>query len=546
MGNNGNDFGLNRKDLYSETGRMIYGDYFGKEKTPERKKQVAVQEDEKPKQEKQYVPPVAEPAEQKQEEVKRQEQVKKEPVKEEKPDDSVVSIDDLVSNITKKKVQENISRREVKRPEGNPPSPRDFITGYFEDICGIIGERKGSFRTLLCMINNQPVNYVGPSSAGKSKMKTALRGLLPKDSYLELTTPDEFKEALESGEINGKVLSVPEFQIILRDSKNRKDVLKLMINNEYKNASIKFFVTSVATDDPYFKKYIATNKQLMRRLNNIFIQMGHDKWENIQAYEIEKSIEGAFLDDSKRNTVEHYREWMNYLRNIKLGKISDPLAAFHRQYFIDSPKAGDVLKRYQKLERALLKMSLEESTYDVYGKKIPILSIREKYRVDRLRELVNQEIKELDGDARKMLKKEYKWPEEDIKKYFESVERSKQECDWQIGWESALESLNILREKNLIPASVVAEYINRHVVNGKVTVVDDYTGEVVVLAEHPPKQEINKDAIIVTDLERVFEPEVVEEQPYGPQPLPEHQGYAIPLEEQKKKMLCLPPGRGGE
>jgi len=538
---NGNGFELNRKDLYSETGRMIYGDYFGKEKAPEIKRKTAVQEDEKPKQEKQYVPPAAEPAGQKQEEVK------KEPVKEEKkPDDSVVSIDDLVSNITKKTVQENISRREVKRPEGNPPSPRDFIIDYFENICKNIDERKGSFRTLLSMINNQPINYVGPSSAGKTKMKMALKGLLPADSYLELTTPDEFKEALDSGEINGKVLSVPEFQIILRDSKNRKDVLKLMINNEYKNAWIKFFVSSVATDDPYFKKYIATNKQLMRRLNNIFIQMSRDKWQNIQDYEIEQSIEAAFLDDFNKPVVEHYRNWMTYLRSIKLGKISDIFSAFHRRYFIDSPKAGDVLKRYKKLERALLKMNLEESTYDVYGKKIPILSIREKYRVDSLRNLVNQEIKELDGDARKMLKEEYKWPDEDIKKYFESVERSEQECDWQIGWESALESLNKLREKNLIPASVVAEYINRHVINGKVTVVDDYTGEVVVLAEHPPKQKVNRDAIIITDLERIFEPEIVEEQQYGPQPLPEHQNYAIPLAEQKKKMLCLPPGRGGE
>jgi hypothetical protein len=55
-----------------------------------------------------------------------------------------------------------------------------------------------------------------------------------------------------------------------------------------------------------------------------------------------------------------------------------------------------------------------------------------------------------------------------------------------------------------LPASAISEYINRHVVNGKVSVIDDYTGKEVLLAEYP--KQVDKEKIVITEISHIPAP----------------------------------------
>lgn len=470
-------------------------------------------------------------------EIPRQKQVET-PVEEKK--EVIINLENLISNTKKRESDDCPLNLTYSNPNGRPPSLIDFDVYYFENFFGIVGDQHAKYRTLLNMINNTSMLYLGPSSGGKSVIQDAAKELLPEGMVVTLNEPGDIDDVLNPENTIGKAWFARELQTLLRGSKNQKDVVKLLSNHEaYKGMKIEFFAATIARENPYFQNYVIPNKELMRRLDIIDVESSFDKVKNIRDSINRKRMEDALSENSNGYTKEYFRDWMTHLRNLELGVVVDPFCAFHDQYFILSFKSFDPIKRYHKLEDALLKMQLEESTYQMDGREICILSIREKYRADCFRRNINRTLEKID-DA-KTIRKYYGWTDKELEAYYESIKKSREDIDWQACWESGLESLRQAHQKGLIPFSLISEYINRHVINGKVTAVDDYTGQAVVLAEHPPKQ-IKRDVIVITNLERMLEPIAVEAPAYSPQAIPEHKEYAKPLEKQKE-LLCLPPGR---
>jgi hypothetical protein len=469
------------------------------------------------------------------------------PAPEEKPDELPDMLRDIV-NEAAGKIKYN---EPVSRPERGAPSLIDFDMHYFENFFGLIGDQQAKYRTILNMINNTSLLYLGPSSGGKSAIQDASKELLPKGMAVTLNDPSDVDDNLNPEGTIGKAWFCPELQILLRGSKNQKDVVKLLSNHEaYKGMKIEFFATAAAYENDYFQRFIVPNKELMRRLDIVDVEASFGKVKNIRHSMARKRMEGALDDNNNGYTKEYFRDWMTYWRNLKLNAVVDPFCAFHDKYFVMSFKSFDPIKRYHKLEDAMLKMKLDESTYQAEDRQIHILSIREKYRADCFRKNINRSLERLDDIE--TIRKYLRWTDDEMDAYYESVKKSREDVDWQACWESGIESLWQAQQKGLIPASVISEYINRHVANGKVTVADDYTGEEVVLAEHPPRREVRKDVIVITDLERVFEPEyshrdplAVEASQCNPRAIQGQANYAKPVEE-PKKLLCLPPGKGDE
>jgi len=95
------------------------------------------------------------------------------------------------------------------------------------------------------------------------------------------------------------------------------------------------------------------------------------------------------------------------------------------------------------------------------------------------------------------------WSDQEIAKLEKSLEKSKEDVDWQGCWDSFLESL---RAANASPA-LISEVINRHVVNGKITVIDPITGNDVLLAQYPKPVEApqSTEKTVVTNMEGAFD-----------------------------------------
>jgi len=426
------------------------------------------------------------------------------------------------------------------RPEGNPPTLMDFDKYYFEGIYGIVGDQKAKYRALLNLINNTSMVFVGPSSGGKTLLQEAIVGLLPDDEVVYLADPNDVKDSLVPECTYGKVWVAHEFQTVIRGSKNFKDFLKLLCSKEgVRGMNIEMFITGVAVENEYFNKYIVPNRELMRRLDIIYVDGSFGKVRRVR-----ESIARRRMGMGRENgrfSKDYFRKWVNYWRRLKLPQVIDPFWAFHDQYFVMSFKSFDPVKRYQRLEDALVKMGFEECVYDIGGRKICIIDLKRKYAGDSFRQEINRAL--IEQDDPRLFRKIYGWSKDDLKKYLASVKKAQEDVDWQACWDSGVESLKVAYSEGILPFWVVEEFIRRQVSDGVVAAVDNYTGETVILAEHPRKKK-KRDKIVITKIEvldvngeKIYPKE--ENNRHETNALPEHKNEsALP---RGRRYLCLPP-----
>jgi len=403
-----------------------------------------------------------------------------------------------------------VEEKPINFPEFQGEKPELYDSGLLFKQMGISGQRKSVLRSLLSLAANEPFILVGPSGIGKTQIAKRLIKLINKvNPKLLFPFNDSKSDALlkQADKYKGKLLYFPEVQVPIRGSGKSREAFKAMFegepfdtlgdDGEIISVNPLSAFSAVAESDPYWTKYIASDPQFKSRANLIYLDKSRGALKNLRKARSLKR--GGF--DVKQQTdlnLDTLASFIGSLMDKKSKKTIDPSNAFVASYVPNIPMANRYLDHYEAIEDVIASWYKDEDTYEVGGKEIRILGLRNKYRAETLvRDDIIRALKE--GYNIDYAKKVLGYSNEDIDDVNKEFEKAEEEVDWQACWESCLESL---RTANA-PPELISEVINRHVINGKITVHDPITGETIELAEYP--RTTRQEDIVVTDLSDEFQ-----------------------------------------
>ncbi len=425
------------------------------------------------------------------------------PVKITKP----IKLEDVVKTAETEQTAAAPKAIEIHKYEGAPPEL--YEVGTLIENMGMDGQRKSIYRCFLNLISKDPFVIIGPSGAGKTELASYIVDLIKfiDPSLLEEYNKLDLKDLMDNSEdYNGKVLYFTEAQTIIRGSKDYRDLVKAMFGGEeYKDGDKKlnllFAFSAIAKTNRYWKNHLKNDPEFKTRLNLVYLDGSIDG-----LLEHRDGSNKRRSGQAKKKPVSITKEQLasfivsKMMMDIPGEYIDDPSRAFVDQYIPLTFSANRHLNRLEALENTLLKWYNGEDKYEINGKTKFLLGLRNKYRAERLlREDICRAILEYDNE--KDLREEG-WNDKAIERLKRTIEKSKETVDWQGCWDSYLESLKAANA----PPELIAEVINRHVVNGKVTVIDPLTGNDVVLAQYPKPAEDKPDPeTVVTDMKGAFD-----------------------------------------
>ena len=365
----------------------------------------------------------------------------------------------------------------------------------FEEELGVIGERKSVYRIILNTISKKSFILVGPSGSGKTTIADNLASLLPEDLFYEIH--DTKKQALfqHAEKFHKKILYFPEIQTFLRGSGNEKDALRTICEGKpyfyFDKTGNKitldplFIFSAVAESNTYWKKYLMDDPEFKRRIDFIYTDKSLDKINNIK--NAKNRRRAGIRCQNSSITKEDVSAFLRSRMIMEItDSIIDPNSAFVNEYFPKTFMALSYIENYKTIEDAILKWHIDEDRYEVNGNVVHILGLKNKYRAERIaREEICRSLREFDNVS--YAKEELKWSDKEISELERSIEKSKEEINWQVGWETYLKNL---REAKA-PSDLISEVIDRHFVNGKLIVDDPITGNTVVLAEYSKSDKTN-------------------------------------------------------
>jgi len=382
-----------------------------------------------------------------------------------------------------------------------PPQLHDVLKLHEE--YGVVGEKENLLRLTFDLITDTSVFLTGKSSAGKSCLMNSALQLVPGELIYRLN--DSKKNALfQHGEkYKGKILVIEELQTFFRGSGNEKDALRCIANHEpfhfedkgyLKTLTARMVMTSGADQNSYKKKYLDGDVELMRRFHEINVELTDEKVKNrINARN--EAYKKNFFSATASPLVDAstVKQYFGQCMQSKIGKSCNPFVDFVSEYVMNSiPENEDLTAvqtadaQFKKYMSASLKWHAPERRYNHNGLEGHIASLEDVYIAQKL-----------GGGAGSF--------------------------DWRACWESGLHSM---RESGY-PTEILAEYIQRHVINDTIVVKDPVSGESVTLVNYNQPAQTQSTALMpVCTIDGQEHPcEVIRLLPYAP-PLLEYNGDA--------------------
>jgi len=317
------------------------------------------------------------------------------------------------------------------------------------------------------VVTGRSTLVTGASGSGKSYTLNTVLMTVPGDMKDEFADSKQFFNVARKKNGKFKILHLDELQTFLRGSVNEKDAIRKIGYGEHYDPKQEDGVdcpieahgvyTCVADSNAYKKRLMSNDKELMRRLDKVDIQLDDDKIKQRNATVVNDQ-NPAFSANERAGLglkVIQYHMGQAINRDIPEGTFFNPFAQFFAEYI------QDVCKE---------KGSLEESTEVIKGNKSGML-------------LGVQ----WSGDQRKFEKGGQF-------KYISSIEdafvaklitdkdlgRDSDNFDWHACWESGIESLRAAG----YPVEIIASYQAKHVSNdNKLYVTNPFTNQRVLLAD---------------------------------------------------------------
>ena len=335
----------------------------------------------------------------------------------------------------------------------------------YKDL-GVVGEEFNMLKSLSNICTCRSTLYEGQSNAGKSFIMNNAFELVPDHLKIKLSDSKYFFDLAKQAGGKLPFVIIEELQTFLRNSKNEKDALRFLMNEETYSyplgdgnilpISAMAVFASIADTNMYKKRIVNNDKELLRRLHRVRVELTDEKMqERLEALANQQmpsfnaeSEEGSNLDILKY----HVEKTINL--DIPQNKLFNPFARFMVSYIMDICKG---------------KGSVEQSAETAKQNKNYVL-FNTKWNADERKFEKGSNFKYIAGieDAfiAKMLTDS-------------DIGREGKNFDWRACWESGLESLRV----SGYPVEIIAAYQSRQVKDDKLYATDPVTNQKVLLAD---------------------------------------------------------------
>ena len=335
----------------------------------------------------------------------------------------------------------------------------------YKDL-GVVGEELNMLKSLSNICTSKSTLYEGPSNAGKSFIMNNAFELVPDHMKMKIADSKYFFDLAKQAGGKLPFVIIEELQTFLRNSKNEKDALRFLMNEETYSypagdgsvlpISARAVFASIADTNAYKKRIVNKDKELLRRLHRVRVELTDEKiQERLEALANQQmpSFNSESNDDVSLDVLKYHVEQTINL-DIPQNKFFNPFARFMVSYIMDVCKGNGSVE--QSAEKAK-----QNKNYMLFGTKWNAKQ-RKMEKGSNFKYIAGIQ----DAYNAKML------TDSDIGKKTNNF-------DWRACWESGLESLRV----SGYPVEIIAAYQSRQVKDDKLYVTDPVTDQHVLLAD---------------------------------------------------------------